>query len=112
MASQVIHWLNAVDWDFTPLQRQAAIWLFNTLEITFLLHWDELIMGCRTGTRFFADTFLLIAIEEMRQSNGLGENSLNVESEQWVLPAFNSIDSPGSFHLSILQPLETKTTMG
>lgn len=72
MASQVIHWLNAVDWDFTPLQRQAAIWLFNTLEITFLLHWDELIMGCRTGTRLFADTFLLIAIEEMRQSTWEG----------------------------------------
>lgn len=61
MASQVIHSLNAVDWDFTP--KVGSNLAFFLSEITVLLHGDELIMGCRTGTRLFADTFLLIAMQ-------------------------------------------------
>lgn len=71
-------------------------------------------MGFRTGTWWFADTLCYSSADrsgEMRQSNRLGENSLNRVIEQWALSAFNSLDSSGSFNLSILQPLETETTM-
>lgn len=107
VASQVIHSPNTAAWDLTAFQRQAAIWLFSS-EITAPLHGDELILGCREHEYLhFSDSS-----EEMRQSNGLGQNSLNVESEQWALPAFNSLDSSGSFHLCILRRLKQQWAEG